>query len=178
MNEHAEPLAVRLANTTYAERGELREWFETTTRLRGWLTDQSLPHAVTSTDLPAFRGLRDAARRLLDSVVTETAPAPADVSLLNDAIAAAPTWPELVVRRGVTQAHEQTLASERDAALAALARSVVDVVTSPTRDRLRACGGPGCVLFFEQTGRRGWCSAACGNRARVARHYQRSRSGV
>ncbi|WP_317183827.1 CGNR zinc finger domain-containing protein [Intrasporangium sp.] len=44
---------------------------------------------------------------------------------------------------------------------------------------MRACYGPGCVLYFvrEHT-RREWCSAGCGNRARVARHYHRTRSGA
>ncbi|HVT68684.1 MAG TPA: CGNR zinc finger domain-containing protein, partial [Trebonia sp.] len=42
---------------------------------------------------------------------------------------------------------------------------------------LRACHAPGCVLYFLKTHpRREWCSVACGNRARAARHYQSVRS--
>jgi predicted RNA-binding Zn ribbon-like protein len=42
--------------------------------------------------------------------------------------------------------------------------------------RLRACYAPGCVLYFIKTHpRREWCSVACGNRVRAARHYQRVR---
>ena len=38
----------------------------------------------------------------------------------------------------------------------------------------RATHAPGCVLYFVQDHpRREWCSTACGNRARVARHYDR-----
>jgi hypothetical protein len=41
---------------------------------------------------------------------------------------------------------------------------------------LRACGAPGCVLMFlKDHPRREWCSNACGNRARQARHYDRTR---
>ena len=37
-----------------------------------------------------------------------------------------------------------------------------------------ACRAPGCVLYFVRNHpRREWCSDGCGNRARVARHYQR-----
>jgi predicted RNA-binding Zn ribbon-like protein len=47
--------------------------------------------------------------------------------------------------------------------------------------RVRHCSGPGCVLHFYDTSRRGdrrWCSmAGCGNRAKAARHYARSRDG-
>ena len=33
---------------------------------------------------------------------------------------------------------------------------------------------PGCVLYFiKDHPRREWCSTACGNRARAARHYAR-----
>ncbi|WP_433236869.1 CGNR zinc finger domain-containing protein [Streptosporangium sp. CA-135522] len=40
---------------------------------------------------------------------------------------------------------------------------------------LRACHAPGCVLFFvKDHHRREWCSAACGNRARAARHYSQT----
>jgi predicted RNA-binding Zn ribbon-like protein len=39
---------------------------------------------------------------------------------------------------------------------------------------LRACLGPGCVLYFiKDHPRREWCSTGCGNRARAARHYAR-----
>jgi predicted RNA-binding Zn ribbon-like protein len=41
---------------------------------------------------------------------------------------------------------------------------------------LRACYAPGCVLYFVQDHpRREWCSTACGNRVRAARHYRRHR---
>ena len=47
----------------------------------------------------------------------------------------------------------------------------------PARDAdLRTCGAPGCVLMFlKHHPRREWCSNACGNRARQARHYDRTR---
>ncbi len=45
--------------------------------------------------------------------------------------------------------------------------------------RIRRCAGHGCVLHFYDASRRGdrrWCSmAGCGNRAKAARHYARSR---
>ncbi|WP_225993278.1 CGNR zinc finger domain-containing protein [Actinomadura rudentiformis] len=44
------------------------------------------------------------------------------------------------------------------------------------RLQLRACLAPGCVLYFlKNHPRREWCTAACGNRARGARHYRRHR---
>lgn len=45
--------------------------------------------------------------------------------------------------------------------------------------RVRRCGRPGCVLLFFDTSRnrsRRWCDmAVCGNRMKVAAHYERNR---
>ncbi|WP_225853148.1 CGNR zinc finger domain-containing protein [Micromonospora sp. AMSO1212t] len=42
------------------------------------------------------------------------------------------------------------------------------------RERLRACPAPRCVRYFlQEHARQQWCKPSCGNRARVARHYQR-----
>ena len=45
--------------------------------------------------------------------------------------------------------------------------------------RIKQCAGHTCILYFfdtSQNGRRRWCSmAACGNRAKAARHYERAR---
>jgi predicted RNA-binding Zn ribbon-like protein len=52
----------------------------------------------------------------------------------------------------------------------------IELLTGDERPRLRACNAPGCVLYFvKDHPRRQWCSNACGNRARAARHYQRHR---
>src|SRR5574337_172687 len=60
----------------------------------------------------------------------------------------------------------------------ALAADAVSVLTGPAATRLRVCAHPDCVLqFVALNPRRRWCSTAvCGNRARVARHYQRQRA--
>jgi predicted RNA-binding Zn ribbon-like protein len=69
-------------------------------------------------------------------------------------------------------------ASRAQVVLAAFATDAIDLLTGPHRQDLRACGAPGCVLLFlKDHPRREWCSAACGNRARQARHYARTRGG-
>ncbi len=59
-----------------------------------------------------------------------------------------------------------------------LAAATLDVF-SRDRASVRRCGNPACTLLFLDTsksGRRRWCSMqTCGNRAKVAAHYQRSR---
>lgn len=63
------------------------------------------------------------------------------------------------------------------AALSAIGEEGVLLFSGDAREQLRACHAPGCVLYFVKTHpRRAWCSAGCGNRARVARHYHRHHS--
>ena len=60
--------------------------------------------------------------------------------------------------------------------LAQVADQSVGLLAGQDAARLRACYAPGCVLYFVKTHpRREWCSVACGNRVRAARHYQRAR---
>ncbi|MFG5723381.1 CGNR zinc finger domain-containing protein [Streptomyces murinus] len=58
---------------------------------------------------------------------------------------------------------------------AALAEAAVELLTDPAIGRLKECEADGCVMvFLPAHPRRRWCSPArCGNRARVARYYQR-----
>ncbi len=65
-----------------------------------------------------------------------------------------------------------------DAALAAIAADAIALITDPKkRQTLRRCANPNCSMLFLATNkRRMWCTAnICGNRARVARHYERTR---
>jgi predicted RNA-binding Zn ribbon-like protein len=80
-------------------------------------------------------------------------------------------WPDRVAHRSVAAGVRPPLA-----ALSAVAASAVELFGA-SDDRLRACPAPGCVLYFvKDHQRREWCSAACGNRARARRHYDRHRS--
>ncbi|MBN9109602.1 MAG: ABATE domain-containing protein [Pseudonocardia sp.] len=171
-----EPLSIELANTTYAVRGHPREGLETPQHLGTWLQDVRL--AITDVDaveLAAAVALRDAIRRLATATV-DAEPLPRDaVDLVNRHAATPARWREL-------RAHPQPGTVARSAggdvatALSEIAADAVDLFGGPRRHDLRACQGPGCVLYFIRSGRREWCSHGCGNRARAARHYARTRA--
>jgi predicted RNA-binding Zn ribbon-like protein len=59
--------------------------------------------------------------------------------------------------------------------LAQLAGAAAELLASPAIRRVRRCEGRDCrMLFLPASSRRRWCSpTVCGNRARVARYYQR-----
>lgn len=137
--------------------------------------------------LAAVRDLRAAVRALFARAVRPGEPSPADaarllpgpeaVRRLNEAAARTPTvpaldWPEdagpEVLRQPVRGGDDLT---------SALAHAVIAFLTSPDRDRLRACHAPRCVRYFlKDHPRQEWCTPSCGNRARVARHHQRHRT--
>jgi predicted RNA-binding Zn ribbon-like protein len=178
-----EPLAIELHNTVYAAHGSLIDGLADAAMAAAWLDglDARLPEGGGGRrrpDLTELVALRTAVRDALQSAVAGTPIAPATLEAINRASARAPRSPVAVWQPhghpvAATDVHGATRA---DVVLAALAADAVDLLTGPRREDLRACGAPGCVLMFlKDHPRREWCSNACGNRARQARHYRRAR---
>ncbi|PRX47827.1 putative RNA-binding Zn ribbon-like protein [Prauserella shujinwangii] len=181
-----EPLPVRLMNTRWADRHGVHDVLATEDGLRDWLVATGQAEGGPTPggeDLDRFRALRDALRSLAALSTGDTRPAAtmaaADidgaVAEVNAAVARAVTWPRLIHRAGALDRSTGCSGGPAERALSGIAREAVDLLTDPER-RLRACYAPGCVLYFvKDHPRREWCSTACGNRARVARHYERHR---
>jgi predicted RNA-binding Zn ribbon-like protein len=191
-----EPLPVELMNTVWADQQGGRDSLSTRAELQAWLaavagrrelTDLTFAKPPTTDQLALFRELRDALRTIAAEVTADTRvdTARTDGELkralrtLNRASAAAPSWPQLSWRAG-EQPHLVTKSSGAvvETVLCRIAHAAARLFGGDGREALRACYAPGCVLYFvREHPRREWCSAACGNRARVARHYQRHRAG-
>ncbi|MFH9294216.1 CGNR zinc finger domain-containing protein [Streptomyces sp. NPDC017520] len=162
-----------------------------------WLQQQpGLPAVATATGglvvdeelRAAVVGVRRAVRALFARVVSPAPPSPADahrlmpadeaLARLNAAAAREPVAPQLRWPDGGAPA-VRLLSAEADPRVrlvAALARDAVDFLGGPECERLRACHAPRCVRYFIKShGRQEWCKPSCGNRARVARHYERTR---
>jgi predicted RNA-binding Zn ribbon-like protein len=151
--------------------------------LTAWVRDHGLlsdGYTANTATLTAVRDLRAAVRALFaHSVPGEPSRADAGhllpveeaVARLNTAAATVPTvpvlhWPDPAV--------EHRPAQGEDALPAVLARAAMAFLTSPDRERLRACHAPRCVRYFlKEHPRQEWCKPSCGNRARVARHHDR-----
>lgn len=177
-------LAFELARTLSPRRDGALDRLASPADLAAWLHRQAAvlgpAGAETALRLADFRALRAAVRGVLSAVVESRAVPEDAVARLNAASAAAPSSPGLdLADPGAPVAVERSWAGSRTAEiLAAVARSAIAVAGGPDRDRLRRCPAPRCGAFFLSTrpGRR-WCSEACGNRARVARHVARRRGG-
>ncbi len=152
--------------------GGLSGWLELESeRLESWAP-------VTESDLSEFRALRAAVRELFDALLSGSAPPESGLREINAASARGPTYPELDDFGAGPRVRTRSAAPASSASsLAAVARSTIDFASGPDREQLRVCGAPGCPRLFVATNpRRRWCSESCGNRARVARHYERHRA--
>ncbi len=185
----AESVPVRLMNTIWADTSGIHDDLATTGDVRDWLMATEVADRIATCsrhELQRARLLRDAVRRLAGFLTDDPRQAAqSPLTDLNEAMAAvnaltADTQPDrLTLRHGRLTLADDTLASPATTALAKVATEAVHLLTGPDAPQLRACHAPGCVLYFVKTHpRREWCSEACGNRARAARHYQRTRNST
>jgi predicted RNA-binding Zn ribbon-like protein len=181
-----EPLPVRLMSTIWADTDGLHDGLRTTADVDEWLDavgiDRAGAHA-TEAELAKARALRDAVRRLAAYVTRDSRPAAASavtgiaaaLDQVNSTAAELPA-PLLALRDGRLELGAHRGPSPVAAGLAQAAEQAAGLLGGEDAARLRACYAPGCVLYFIKTHpRREWCSVACGNRVRAARHYQRVR---
>jgi predicted RNA-binding Zn ribbon-like protein len=140
----------------------------------GGLPDGAWPAATELIEL------RDVVRSALHAAVLGEPPSRAALDAINLASARAPRSPSAVWQAGTFPRHGTDFhdATRADVVLAAFAQDAIRLLAGPCREELRACGAPRCVLMFlRDHPRREWCSDSCGNRARQARHYERTRHG-
>lgn len=191
-----EPLPVELMNTIWADRDGGHDALADPEEAIAWLLAvASRIDVAIEADLALTGGgdraliarslqrLRNALRRLAADATRDDRPAAASPTRgieaaaadLNRAAADAPRWSAIELADGTAPKQvTRSAKSAPEAACSQIADAAIALFTGPQRELLRACHAPGCVLYFiKQHPRREWCSAACGNRARVARHYQR-----
>ncbi|MGW0803371.1 CGNR zinc finger domain-containing protein [Nonomuraea sp. NPDC002799] len=188
--------ALELASTIRHDGdGGVADDLATSQSMTRWIQQQAEPLAghVDVAAVTVSEGLRSeivelrrAVRALFAQAVSPAPPSRADAHRLMPAEQALAHLNAAAAREAIVpQLHwpadeaprTAVLSTEPDANVrltAALARAAIDFLSGPQRERLRACGAPRCVRYFVQShGRQEWCKPSCGNRARVARHYQR-----
>ena len=181
-----EPAPVRLMSTLWADTDGMHDDFAGPADVDAWLEDVGVPlageHARDAELTDAIR-LRDAARRLAAYVTSDTRNAAATamtgvdeaIARLNEA-AGHVAGPRLARQDGQLRLGQDSSVSRVKAGLAEVAEQSIHLLGGEAH-KLRACYAPGCVLYFVTSHpRREWCSVACGNRVRAARHYRRVRT--
>ena len=182
-----EPVPVRLMNTTWADAAGVHDDLRSPADVDAWLDAAGIDRSgarATPGELARARVLRDAARRLAAFVTGDSREAASSamgsvrdaVAAVNLAVSELPA-PRLELRDGHLELTAHARPSPVVAGIAQVAAGAIELLSGIAAGRLRACHAPGCVLYFVKTHpRREWCSVACGNRARAARHYEKVRS--
>jgi predicted RNA-binding Zn ribbon-like protein len=156
--------ALSLANARLSSAGDLTAWLEAEGAL------EPGERAEVSLRLAEFVTLRASIRELLDASIGGGPFPAAAVERINEASARVPR----VMRLAPDGAADTPLsAGPTPFLLARIAWSAIELLGDPDRSP-RRCGA--CGSYFEATrSDRVWCSNACGNRTRVARHQARRR---
>ncbi|MEO7072421.1 MAG: ABATE domain-containing protein [Rhodanobacter sp.] len=177
-----EPLSLDLVNTRVRQGGRDVDLLATPAALAAWLRAESARLAwsgpVDAGDWQAVRDLRATLAALLAARREQVRPSAVALRQFNAALATPTLSPRLLWPATGPRLAPPSAPSRRDALLQVLAADALAVLTGPSGRLLRECAHSDCVLqFVANHPRRRWCSTAtCGNRARVARHYQRQQA--
>jgi predicted RNA-binding Zn ribbon-like protein len=170
------PLAVDVADTVRMVESRQVELLSNEADLARWIQAEVARFPIARAargQLAAFREARHVVRALLFAHA-EGQPLPrAEISAINRASALSPNFLALTGdgKAGLTELSEVPF----DLFRAAVARSTVELISGLGQDALSVCHAPSCgMLFVRQHHAQRWCSSACGNRARVARHAART----
>jgi predicted RNA-binding Zn ribbon-like protein len=150
---------------------DLRRWLEAHEPWLGPVAPRDAPA------LPTVHRLRAAIRDLLFAASRGESLSRDAAAVLNEYAAASPSYRRLEVSGTRRPRAVRVSAGDRPSqVLAVVADAAIDLISGPDLERLRICPAPSCGMFFLE-GRSGqqWCSTSCGNRARVARHYDRTK---
>ena len=172
-----EPLALDLVNTVASPPGGEVDMLNSPDHLRAWLAAEQdrLDIIAGHIDLGAVRTLRTHITRAVEAAHAGTPPAPEALRAITDAQRTAPAHQELSWDGQAITVTMRRPGTASAVLLAQLAEAAATLLASPAIGLVRRCEGPGCrMLFLPAHPQRRWCSpATCGNRARVARYYQR-----
>lgn len=182
MPEDRPEIAIDLAATIRGGEMAVRDSLSSAAELERWLgghPELGDPSPELVLRLGDFRALRDAVHAaLLASAESRQIP-PDAVTVLNEASGAVPRVVLLDVSDGSPRIDRSGHGGSRAAeVLGSIARSAIELLGGPDRERLRICPAAGCgKAFLASRARQSWCSPACGNRTRVARHHARRAAG-
>lgn len=188
-----ERLCLDFVNTEPLEGGERQERLGGFDDLLDWCMQAGLVSAAESRELArrwagradarqahaAALDLRARLRALLERLTAGRAAPPAAIEAVNEVLRLDRSAVQVVrTRDGYATTRQRTI-DEPIQLLVPIAESAARLLSDDDLTLLKACQNPACVLFFYDTTRnhaRRWCSmAACGNRAKVAAHYERTK---
>lgn len=190
-----EHLALDFVNTRTDEHGTITDGLASFGDVTAWLEAAGVLSSAQSRALRAFdgsrqatealgavRAFRDVLRAMLDEHRIRGTIEPRFVKAINERLDAC-GCARALVRDGDGYAVRVQYRFERPRdVLMPLANAAAELVAHEDLTRVKRCGGDCCDMYFLDTSRnrsRTWCDmAVCGNRAKAAAYYRRSRYAV
>ena len=128
------------------------------------------------TDLKEFRRIL---REMVEAIIKSKTIKPSTVKMINGILSQGYGYHELVKTESGFEKRFRTNFAKPQQLLIPIAESAADLISYGNSKNLKKCEGQTCILYFyditKNHGRR-WCSMnACGNRAKAAAFYKRSR---
>mgnify|MGYP001274493247 CR=1 FL=1 len=188
-----EHLALDFVNTRTTERDLAREDLATYRQAIAWFAKSGILSRTDATALLRLEGSRDAretlralhdfrddVRALLDDYRRSGRVATRYLELVNARLADCGCRRALVLDGDRFVVRVQYRFERAHDLLMPLANAVAELLAQEDLTRLKRCGGDCCDMYFLDVSRnrsRTWCDmAACGNRAKAAAYYRRSRA--
>lgn len=193
----SDPLPILLVNTISIDRSGtaqdalashagISNWIATVAEISTLSPTRPDDDIATAAQRRRLTDLRDAMRRLAadktrDPRQTGRSPiehADAARRIINKSSSLSAIWPELPsTDLSASSVEVWSHGSFTDALTTVIARRAIELISSVRWDQLEPCLAPTCAHYFlRDAARRQWCTPACGNRARVARHAVRHRT--
>lgn len=123
---------------------------------------------------------RNTLRNMAERIVARRSIPDSAVASVNRLLALCPGYPQLVYTKGHFERHFHSQVTTKDGLLAPLAEAASNLLCAGDLSLVKKCGNAACILYFYDTTKnhtRNWCSMQlCGNRIKVAAHYQRKRN--
>jgi len=129
--------------------------------------------------LKQVKAFRTTMREMAERLAAGRPVLQATIEAVNLALRHRLGYPQVSRRRGAFERTYQTEVKNSNQLLGLLAEAASDLLTACDPSLVKKCQNPACVLLFYDTTKnhaRHWCSMSlCGNRSKVAAHYQRHR---
>lgn len=163
---------------------DLLEWLEATRaieisdikRARSELSGTNLADSVFAKALE----LRDSLRHVADDLSNGRVVSLSSLNTLNDILKLKTGHFEVRNVGGKYEKHFRSTTSVAGGLLIPVAENAADLLSNGKLGLVRQCENPECILYFYDTTKnhkRHWCSmAVCGNRAKAAAHYKRTKA--
>lgn len=178
----ADHVVLDLLNTIFIPAHDVVDALQSDADVAYWLSKAGM----ASAEMPAFaRGqFSEQARRLREIirplVLRRKDGKRIDATALNEFLAQAPSYPQLVGNASTLRVERQRTVRTPQQALAPIAEAAADFLATADFGLVRPCEGKGCILWFydrTKSHRRRWCSMqACGNRHKVEAFRERQRA--